>query len=80
MKLYQSIGPNPRAVKMFIAEKGLDIERVGIDLPGGENRRGPYMERTPRARRLVLNWTTAATSPRSRRSANTWRKPIPIRP
>jgi glutathione S-transferase len=47
MKLYQSIGPNPRAVKMFIAEKGLDIPRVDIDLPGGENRQGPHLARNP---------------------------------
>jgi glutathione S-transferase len=47
MKLYQSIGPNPRAVKMFIAEKGLDIERVDLDLPGGENRQPPHLARNP---------------------------------
>ena len=39
MKLYTSIGPNPRVVKMFMAEKGLDLERVEIDLMGAENRR-----------------------------------------
>jgi len=47
MKLYQSIGPNPRAVKMFIAEKGLDIPRVEIDLPGGENRQPAHVARNP---------------------------------
>jgi glutathione S-transferase len=47
MKLYQSIGPNPRAVKMFIAEKGLDIARVDVDLPKGENREGPHLARNP---------------------------------
>ena len=47
MKLYQSIGPNPRVVKMFIAEKGLDIPRVTVDLMGGENRREPYLAVNP---------------------------------
>lgn len=47
MKLYQSIGPNPRVVKMFIAEKGLDIERVEVDLIGGENRQAPHLARNP---------------------------------
>jgi glutathione S-transferase len=47
MKLYQSIGPNPRVVKMFIAEKGLDIPRVDVDLPGGENRQPPHLSRNP---------------------------------
>lgn len=47
MKLYNSIGPNPRVVKMFIAEKGLDIPRVEIDLPAGENRQPPYQAKNP---------------------------------
>jgi glutathione S-transferase len=47
MKLYQSIGPNPRVVKMFIAEKGMDVPRADIDLLGGENRRAPYTSRNP---------------------------------
>ncbi|HEX3701515.1 MAG TPA: glutathione S-transferase family protein [Phenylobacterium sp.] len=47
MKLYQSIGPNPRVVTMFIAEKGLDIERVDVDLRGGENREEAHLARNP---------------------------------
>ncbi|THD77085.1 MAG: glutathione S-transferase family protein [Phenylobacterium sp.] len=47
MKLYQSIGPNPRAVTLFIAEKGLDIDRVEVDLRGGENRQPPHLARNP---------------------------------
>jgi glutathione S-transferase len=42
MKLHVSIGPNPRVVKMFLAEKGLDLPLVKVDLMGGENRREPY--------------------------------------
>jgi glutathione S-transferase len=47
VKLYTSIGPNPRVVKMFMAEKGLDLERVEIDLRAGENRREPYLSINP---------------------------------
>ena len=47
MKLYTSIGPNPRVVNMFLAEKGLDPERVTVDLMGGENRREPYLGVNP---------------------------------
>lgn len=47
MKLYTSIGPNPRVVKMFMAEKGLDISQVEIDLRAGENRREPYLSVNP---------------------------------
>jgi glutathione S-transferase len=42
MKLHISIGPNPRVVKMFLAEKGLEIPFVTVDLMGGENRQAPY--------------------------------------
>ncbi len=47
MKLYQSIGPNPRVVNMFLAEKGVDLERAPVDLMGGENRREPYLSKNP---------------------------------
>lgn len=42
MRFYNSIGPNPRVVTMFMAEKGIEIPEVTIDLRGGENRRAPY--------------------------------------
>jgi glutathione S-transferase len=42
MKLYNSVGPNPRMVRMFMAEKGFDVARIDVDLRGGENRREPY--------------------------------------
>ncbi len=47
MKLYTSIGPNPRIVRMFLLEKGLEIPTVQVDLMGGENRRGTYLEKNP---------------------------------
>jgi glutathione S-transferase len=47
MKFYNSIGPNPRVVKMFMAEKGLEIPRVEVDLMGGENRRDEHLKRNP---------------------------------
>lgn len=47
MKLYTSIGPNPRVVKMFMAEKGLDMDRVELDLRAGENRREPFLKVNP---------------------------------
>jgi glutathione S-transferase len=42
MKFYNSIGPNPRAVRMFMAEKGLSIPLVEVDLMKGENRQAAY--------------------------------------
>lgn len=42
MKFYNSVGPNPRMVRMFMAEKGIEIPKVEVDLRGGENRQAPY--------------------------------------
>ena len=47
MKLLTSIGPNPRTVRMFLLEKGIDLPKVEIDLMGAENRRPPYTDRNP---------------------------------
>ncbi len=48
MKFFNSIGPNPRLVRMFAAEKGIELpETVEVDLMGGENRRPPYLDRNP---------------------------------
>jgi glutathione S-transferase len=47
MQLYNSIGPNPRAVRIFMAERGVDLPKIDIDLRGGENRREPYLSKNP---------------------------------
>ncbi|MBL6077264.1 glutathione S-transferase family protein [Belnapia sp. T18] len=47
MHLYDSIGPNPRVVRMFMAERGVDIPKTTVDLRGGENRQPSYMAKNP---------------------------------
>ena len=47
MKLHNSIGPNPHVVRIFLAEKGVSIPLVPVDLMGGENRREPYLSKNP---------------------------------
>jgi glutathione S-transferase len=47
MKFYNSIGPNPQVVRMFLAEKGLQIPSVEIDLMKGDNRCEPYLKINP---------------------------------
>jgi glutathione S-transferase len=47
VKLYDSIGPNPRLVRLFLAEKNLKLDLVQVDLMGGENRAGPYKQKNP---------------------------------
>ncbi len=47
MKLYNSIGPNPHVVRMFVQELGIDLEVVEIDLMAGENRQEEHLMRNP---------------------------------
>jgi glutathione S-transferase len=54
MKFYNSIGPNPRVVKMFMAEKGLDIPRVEVNLMAGENRQDAHLARNPQGQTPTL--------------------------
>lgn len=47
MLLYNSIGPNPKVVRMFMAERGIELPRVDVDIRAGENRREPYLAKNP---------------------------------
>lgn len=48
MKLYDdAMAPSPRRVRMFAAEKGLAIPRVGVDIAGGGNRAAAFLEVNP---------------------------------
>ena len=47
MKLYNSIGPNPHVVRMFVQELGVELETVEVDLMAGENRQGDHLTRNP---------------------------------
>jgi glutathione S-transferase len=47
MKLYNSVGPNPRVVRMFMAEKGITIPTEEVNLMGGENRQAAHLKRNP---------------------------------
>jgi glutathione S-transferase len=47
MKLYNSIGPNPHVVRMFAAERGVELDTVEVDIMGGENRQAEYVAKNP---------------------------------
>ena len=48
MLFYDSMGPNPKVVRMFMAERGISgIPTETIDLRGGENRKEPFLARNP---------------------------------
>ena len=49
MKLYDAEwAPSPRRVRIFLAEKGLEIERQVLDLRAGEQLADPYLRVNPR--------------------------------
>jgi glutathione S-transferase len=47
MLFYDSVGPNPRMVRMFAAERGIELPSTKIDLRAGENRQPPYLTKNP---------------------------------
>ena len=61
MKLYTSIGPNPRLVNMFLHEKGLKLPTVEVDVIGGENRRQPFLSINPAGQTQFLELDDGTT-------------------
>jgi glutathione S-transferase len=47
MRFYNSLGPNPRLVRIFMLEKGIEVPMEEIDIMGGANRRPPYTDKNP---------------------------------
>ena len=47
MKLFNSMGPNPRAVRIFAAECGAELDLHEIDLMAGENRQEDFLRINP---------------------------------
>ena len=47
MKLYNSMGPNPHVVRMFAAEKGVELATEDIDIMAAANRQEDYLQVNP---------------------------------
>jgi len=48
VKLYNSLGPNPKLVRMFAAEKGYSFDAIEeVDIIKGANRKEPYLSKNP---------------------------------
>ncbi|MEQ8483043.1 MAG: glutathione S-transferase [Pseudomonadales bacterium] len=47
MKLINSVGPNPQVVRMFAAERGIDLPLDDIDIIAGANRQADYLTKNP---------------------------------
>jgi glutathione S-transferase len=55
MKLYDSaFAPNPRRVRVFLAEKGIEVPTVQVDIGKAENRRPEFLAKNPRGGVPVL--------------------------
>ena len=55
MKIYETkTAPNPRRVRMFLAEKGIDMEYVQVDLQKGENLSAEMRARNPLGKVPIL--------------------------
>ncbi|MEM8768833.1 MAG: glutathione S-transferase family protein [Pseudomonadota bacterium] len=48
MKLYDvTVAPNPRRVRIFAAEKGIELELVPVDMMGGEHKTPEFLKKHP---------------------------------
>lgn len=54
MKLYDSAGPNPHVVRMFLAEKGVTLPAETVDLRAGDNRKEAHLKRNPHGQMPTL--------------------------
>lgn len=54
MLLYHGARPNPRAVRMFMLEKGMSIPMRDLDIDKGENREPEFVARNPSGQVPVL--------------------------
>ena len=60
MKLYDSGGPNPKVVRVFMAEKGITIPVEKVDLRAGDNRKEPHLKRNPHGQMPTLELDNGA--------------------
>ncbi|MCB1686304.1 MAG: glutathione S-transferase N-terminal domain-containing protein, partial [Pseudomonadales bacterium] len=55
MKLYDNVqAPNPRRVRVFLAEKQIDIERVPVDMMKGEHKTPEFLRKNANGQIPVL--------------------------
>ena len=55
MKLYDfTPAPNPRRVRIFLAEKGIEIPNVQVSLAEGEHKTPEFLEKNPSGKIPVL--------------------------
>ena len=74
MKLYShSVAPNPRRVRIFAAEKGIDLTLEEVDILAGQSRKPEFLQRTRQAECRCSSWMMARTFQSRLRFAGIWR-------
>ena len=62
MKIYDSqMAPNPRRVRIFLAEKGIDVPYEQVNLGSAENRQPAFLEKNPLGTVPVLEFDDRET-------------------
>ena len=66
MKLHEFSGaPNPKKVRVYLAEKGIDVPSVPVDIVTGENRRPDFLKKNPMGGLPVLELDDGTFLPES---------------
>ena len=65
MKIYSAAAPNPRRVRIFLAEKNLDIETVDMDLMRGETQTDHFRSLNSLGKTPVCLGGVATEAPRN---------------
>ena len=47
VRVFDSFGMNPRTLRFFLLEKGIDVERRELDILAAENREPPFLDLNP---------------------------------
>ena len=66
MKLYDFVGaPNPKRVRVYLAEKGLDVPTQQVNILAGENRQPEFLKKNPMGGLPVLELDDGTHLPES---------------
>ena len=72
LKLYNhAVAPNPRRVRIFAAEKGIELSLEEVDILAGQSRTPEFLAKNSSG--AVPNSMTVHTSPSQLQSAGIWR-------
>lgn len=66
MKIYDYRGaPNPKKVRIYLAEKGIEVPFEAVDIPSGETRKPPFLAKNPLGGLPVLELDDGTCHPES---------------